>query len=137
MVLHFGIAVAASPILATVAVDGIVVVVYAAGVIAALLAAVRGVHLLRVVHGGDGCPRCRQRPDRRISTQFVNRLDRDSCCRHSIHWSTRIVRPLVPILILAFSFTFQIVCSFLTGSCSVFPERGSSLLVDFACLVLV
>lgn len=91
--LHFGIAVAASPVLAAgAAVDVvIVVVVYAAGVVRALLsvAAVRGVHLLRFIHGDPRCrrrQRRRRRPrGRRKSTQILTRLDRDSCCRHSIH----------------------------------------------------
>lgn len=92
--LHFGIALAAAPVLAAGAtVDVIVVVVYAAGVVGALLlAAVRGVHLLRFIHGGD--PRCRRRQrrprGRRKSTQILTRLDRDSCCRHSIHWGIAI-----------------------------------------------
>lgn len=92
--LHFGIALAAAPVFAAGAtVDVIVVVVYAAGVVGALLlAAVRGVHLLRFIHGGD--PRCRRRQrrprGRRKSTQILTRLDRDSCCRHSIHWGIAI-----------------------------------------------
>lgn len=95
MVLHFGIAVVAvrtPPVLAprAGAVDVVVVVVYAAGVVVALWAAVRGVHLLRFIHGGG--PRCRRRRrprGRRKSSQFLTRLDRDSCCRHSIHWRMR------------------------------------------------
>lgn len=88
--LHFGIAVAAAPVLAdAAAVDVVVVivVVYAAGVVVALWAAVRGVHVLRFIHGGG--PRCRRRRrrprGRRKASQFLTRLDRDSCCRHSIH----------------------------------------------------
>lgn len=92
MVLHFGIAVVAvcsPPVLAPRAgtVDVVVVVVYAAGVVVALWAAVRGVHLLRFIHGGG--PRRRRPRGRRKSSQFLTRLDRDSCCRHSIHWRMR------------------------------------------------
>lgn len=95
---HFGIAVAiATPVLASAAVNVVVVVIVYAGV--ALLAAVRGVHLLRFIHPAGGGPRCRRRRprrrrrlllgrrsswSRRNSTQFLTLLDRDSCCRHSI-----------------------------------------------------
>lgn len=100
MVFHFGIAgaVAASPVVlaGAAAVDGVVVVVYAAGAVveAVLLTAVRGVHLLRFIHGDDGPQRGRRRRRRprgrgRKSTQILTRLDRDGCCRHSIHWRTR------------------------------------------------
>lgn len=96
---HFGIAVAiATPVLASAAVIIIVVVVVIVYAGVALLAAVRGVHLLRFIHPGEGGPGCRRRRPRRRrrlmgrwsswsrkSTQFLTMLDRDSCCRHSIH----------------------------------------------------
>lgn len=87
MVLHLDFAVVAAAVLARAAVDVVVVIVYAANIAVALLvlAAVRGVHLLCFIHGGRRRWR-RPRRGRRKSTQFLARLDRDDCCRHSIHW---------------------------------------------------